>query len=57
VYTFRVSAADPVIIGALESATVTVKTNAPAAVGVPASTPLDDSVTPGGRVPLATEKV
>ncbi len=36
------------------SSTATVKSNAPPAVGVPASDPLLESATPGGSAPLAT---
>ena len=41
----------------LASATLTVKAKAPAAVGVPDTTPLVDNATPAGNAPLANAKL
>ena len=40
-----------------ELVALTVNTDVPAAVGVPDSTPADDSVSPGGSVPVNTDQV
>lgn len=45
-------------LGCVESTTITVKSKAPAAVGVPVIAPVAGSrVRPGGRVPDATDQV